>query len=215
MTQKRKTMFIWAVLLLLLFGIFTIAVITVDVQPIGPNNSTVGFASINQAFAEAIGVNMTWFDISESLILCVFLTALCFAALGTAQLIQRKQLFAVDRDIIILGIFYIIVIILYVGADLLPINFRPILIDGALNPSYPSSHTFIFLCVMITAIMQIHKRMRKGVSKAVLQTLIIAVTLPAIAGRIISGAHWLTDIIGGILLAASLICFYIAAVAEK
>ena len=32
-----------------------------------------------------------------------------------------------------------------------------------------------------------------------------------VAGRVVSGIHWITDIVGGILISASLMAFYRAA----
>lgn len=113
-----------------------------------------------------------------------------------------------DRSILALGGFYIAVIAMYVLFELMPINYRPVLIDGCLEVSYPSSTTLMTMCVMPTAIMQLNGRIKsKALSRAFF--LVIAVfTAFMVVGRLVSGVHWITDIIGGALLSAGLIFAY-------
>ena len=211
MRTNRLRAAVSAAVMLLLFCVFTLVVATVDVQPIGPNGSSVGLAAINGAFARLIGTHPAWYTITEWLSIAIILVPLCFALLGLRQLIRRRSLLRVDSDILLLGVFYVLVVLCYVGFDHFVINYRPVLIDGVLEPAYPSSHTMIFLCVMGTAILQIRRRLARTPLCRILTVFLSAIMIITIVGRILSGVHWLTDIIGGVLLAATLTLFYYAA----
>lgn len=212
MRTKRLRAAKAAVVMLLLFCVFTLAVATVDVQPIGPNGSSVGLATLNGAFARLVGTHPGWYTVTEWLSIAIILVPLCFAALGLRQLIRRRSPWKVDADILLLGVFYVAVIACYVAFDLFVINYRPVLIDGVLEPAYPSSHTMIFLCVMGSAILQVRRRFPRTPLCRLVTILLSAIMALTIVGRVLSGVHWLTDIVGGVLLAAALTLFYRAAI---
>lgn len=192
-----------------LFLIFTVVIFAVDVQPIGPQGSRVGLATLNKAVFEATGTNMIWYEITDILGYISLLLAACFGALGIYQLIKRKSLLKVDHRILLLGAFYVLVIGAYLIFELVSLNYRPILIDGELEASYPSSHTMIVTCIMITAMMVLHTIIPK--KKAVLiasDVFCILFTAVTLIGRFLSGVHWFTDIIAGLLLSLALIYLY-------
>ncbi|MGN0379976.1 MAG: phosphatase PAP2 family protein [Butyrivibrio sp.] len=194
--------------LLVLFILWTLAVKTVDVQAIGPGGSAVGFAHINSAFHRLTGVNMVLYTITDWLAIVPFCFVLGFAVLGLLQWIRRKHFLKVDGNILILGGFYIIVMAAYVLFEMFVINYRPVLINGYLEASYPSSTTMLVLCVMPTAVMQFSGRIRNRRAKTVINVLLIAFGTFMVIGRLISGVHWLSDIIGGALLSAGLVMLY-------
>lgn len=205
--RNPKKIFI-TVSLLALFVLWTIAISHVDVQAIGPKGSTVGFATFNGFFHELTGVHMLIYTITDWLGLVPLCFALGFAFLGLVQLIKRKSLLKVDYSILVLGGFYIIVIAAYVLFEIFIINYRPVLIEGYLEASYPSSTTMLVMCVMPTAIMQLNSRIRnKGLRKTI-ACAIVVFTLFMVVGRLISGVHWFTDIIGGALLSTGLVMLY-------
>lgn len=205
--RNRKKIFI-TVSLLALFVLWTIAISHVDVQAIGPKGSTVGFATFNGFFHELTGVHMLIYTITDWLGLVPLCFALGFAFLGLVQLIKRKSLLKIDYSILVLGGFYIIIIAAYVLFEIFIINYRPVLIEGYLEASYPSSTTMLVMCVMPTAIMQLNSRIRnKGLRKTI-ACAIVVFTLFMVVGRLISGVHWFTDIIGGALLSTGLVMLY-------
>lgn len=195
-------------LFFLLFLLWTMALKFVDVLPIGPNGSQVGFASLNGFFHGIKGVHMMIYTITDWLGLVPIIFALGFVILGLSQLIKRKNLRRVDSDILILGGFYVIVMVAYILFEIFTINFRPVLIDGILEASYPSSTTLLVLCIMPTAIMQLHQRMKPSITKRTIEYVLAGFTIFMVWGRLISGVHWLSDIVGGVLLSASLVLMY-------
>ena len=207
--MKSKLYLTASIVLLTLFLIFTVIVMTVDVKPIGPNGSEVGLASINEPFADAVGFNKLWYNISEYVGLIPLAIAGCFAILGICQAIKRKSLLKIDGHLFILAAFYVMLLFVYLDFELITVNYRPIILDGELEASYPSSHTMLSLGIMTTAIFELHELIKD--KKAILiaaDILCGAIALVILLGRLLSGLHWLTDIFAGILVSAALICLY-------
>ena len=194
--------------LLAAFALWTIAISLIDVQAVGPQGSTVGFATLNSMFHRLTGVHMQLYTITDWLGLVAVAFGFGFTLLGLAQWIKRKCILKVDRSILILGAFYIVTLAVYLFFESYVINYRPVLIAGYLEASYPSSTTLLVLCVMPTAVMQLRGRIKNRALRKTVTFAITAFTLFMVAGRIVSGVHWLTDIIGGILLSAGLVMIY-------
>lgn len=212
--KRNVKNFLMAICLLTAFVLWTLAISYLDVQPIGPNGTQVGFAALNGAFHRLTGVHMTLYTITDWLGLVPLVFVLGFALLGLVQLVQRRNLLKVDRSILVLGGFYIIVMAAYLFFEQFVINYRPVLIDGYLEASYPSSTTMLVLCVMPTALAQLHGRVKKGAFLSGIDCVIVAFTAFMVIGRLISGVHWLTDIIGGALLSTGLVMLYVSASRE-
>jgi len=190
------------------FLLWTAAIQFVDVQAIGPQESSVGFAAINQLVHNLTGVHMSLYTITDWLGLVPLGFVMGFALLGLIQWIKRKHLLKVDYNILILGGFYIVVVAVYVLFEMFVVNYRPVLINGYLEASYPSSTTMLVMCILPTAIMQFNARIKNDVLKRCLASAITAFIVFMVIGRLISGVHWITDIIGGALLSAGLVLMY-------
>ena len=208
MKKKRKTDLFTSVCLLAAFAAFTVAVVSVDVSAIGPCGSKIGFSHINAAFHAVTGVNMALYTLTDWLGLIPIFVCLCYAAVGLIQLIKRRSIFKVDKSITALGIFYIAVIAAYVLFEKMPINYRPVLINGSLEVSYPSSTTLLVLTVMPSAAVDLKDRIKQVYARRLTVTLIWTFTAFTVFARLISGVHWLTDIVGGVLLSGALVCGY-------
>ena len=208
MIHKGKKGFVLGLILLAAFILFTVLIMTVDVQPTGQNGTDIGFATINHWFHNLTGDNLLLYTITDWLGLVPIVICMCFGVLGLVQLIKRRSLLKVDIDIILLGVYYIIVIIGYLVFEMIPINYRPIPINGYMEASYPSSTTLLVLSVMPTLWFQISRRAHKTIIKKITIIFVIAFSAFMVIGRLIAGVHWLTDIIGSILLSAGLYLLY-------
>ena len=210
MKQKR---YLWAGTgLLFLFVSWTILIQCVDVQAVGPKNTKVGFASWNAWFHRLTGADMTLYTVTDWLGLVPIAVCGCFGIIGLCQWIQRKKLFQVDRDILILGAYYLLVIAGYLLFEMIPINYRPVLIDGYLEASYPSSTTLLVLSVMPTLVLQTNRRCGNRILRYLSALLSVLFSIFMVVGRLISGVHWVSDIIGSVFLSAGLFLLYCAAV---
>ena len=192
--------FCMAIGLLSTFVLWTVAICFIDVAPIGPNGSAVGFATLNGWFHRLTGVHWNLYVLTDWLGLVPFAVCLAFAVLGLCQWVRRKNISKVDGDVLLMGGFYILVLAAYLLFETIVINYRPVLIEGVLETSYPSSATLLTACVMPAALVWLHRRTapRWIVAAMVLFTAFM------VLGRLISGVHWLTDIIGGGLLGGGL-----------
>lgn len=208
MKKRNKKNFGITIGLLLAFVLWTLAIRYMDVQAIGPRGSAVGFATFNGFFHSLTGVHMLLYTITDWLGLIPLCVVLGFAILGLMQMIKRRSLLKVDYSILVLGGFYMIVMAAYVFFEMFVVNYRPILIEGKLEASYPSSTTMLVMCVMPTAIMQFYNRTRNQWIRKIVACILTAFTVFMVVGRLASGVHWITDIIGGALLSAGLVMLY-------
>ena len=157
---------------------------------------------------------MTIYHITDWLGLVPLFCCMIYGAVGFVQLLQRKSLLKVDIDILLLGVYYVIVIFGYLIFEMISINYRPILIDGIMETSYPSSTTLLVLSVMPTVIFQIDRRIKNRVVRRIITSSTILFSLFMLIGRTIAGVHWLTDIIGSVFLSAGLFLIYYANVLQ-
>lgn len=209
MKRESKKSFYAGAGMLAGFVLWTAAVCRVDVQAIGPRGSNVGFAGINSFFHSLTGVHWFLYTLTDWLSMIPLAVVGGFGLLGLAQWIRRKRLWKVDRSILILGGFYLVVMAVYLFFEIFAVNHRPVLIDGRLEASYPSSTTMLVMCVVPTAVMELRDRMKNIILKQWVTSVLVVFSVFMIVGRLISGVHWLTDIIGGILLSGGLVWLYL------
>ena len=190
------------------FVLWTVLVGFVDVRAIGPRDSVVGFATLNRLVHGLTGVNMELYTITDWLGLVPVFFGVGFAFLGLVQWIKRKSILKADYSILMLGLFYIVVIAVYILFENVVINYRPTLINGYLEVSYPSSTTMLVMCVMPTVAMQLNSRIKNNAFRKCVVVLIYIFIAFMVTGRLISGVHWLTDIIGGALFSIGIVMMY-------
>lgn len=208
MKKETRRNFGIAIGILVAFALWTAAIRFVDVQAVGPRGSRVGFASVNSFFHSLTGVNFTLYAITDWLGLVPVFVCFGFGLLGLMQWIERKKICKVDYSVRVLGLFYIAVMMAYLFFEEYVVNYRPVLINGYLEASYPSSTTLLVLCVMPTAVLQLRDRIKKRWLRKGISYVITAFVAFMVIGRLISGVHWLTDIVGGVLLSAGLVMIY-------
>ena len=212
MNKSEKKSLLMGIISLAMFAVWTVLILTVDVQPLGQNGTSIGFATFNCWFHHFTGVNMAIYTITDWMGLVPVVICLVFAGIGLVQLIKRRSIFRVDADIMILGVYFVIVFLAYAIFEIIPINYRPILIEGRMEASYPSSTTLLVLSVMPALVEQIKRRLSGIRVKQIITIAAIAFSVFMVTGRLISGVHWFTDIVGGELLSAGLYMLYKAAV---
>ena len=206
--KSIRNSLIASISLLAAFMLWTVAICFVDVSAIGPQGSSVGFAGINGFVHNLTGVHLGLYNITDWFGLVPIFVCMGFGILGLVQWVKRKSICKVDHDILILGGFYIVTIAAYLFFESVVINYRPVLINGCLEASYPSSTTLLVMCVMPTAVMQFNSRIKNKALRNIVSVTIIAFIAFMVIGRLISGVHWFTDIVGGALLSAGLVMMY-------
>ena len=212
---KEKRLLAAACVLSVIAVIFTILVVTVDVAPIGLMESKVGFAGINGRAAQALPFNKGWYTLSKVVGILALLVAAGFAVVGVMQLIQEKSLRRVDRMILALGVLYLIVLVLYVSFNKLALNYRPVDLGEGLEPSYPSTHTLLAFCILGSAMMAIDSVFASPRVCLVFRIAFAVGIVLIVVGRLLSGVHWVSDIVGGVLISSALLLFFAAFKAAK
>lgn len=212
MKNKIRNNYISAIIFLVLFVLFTILVKTVDVKPAGPQGSLIGLSTVNTFVFDSLGQNGVWYAVSEGIGYLALLVAFSFAVLGLLQMLRRKSVFKIDADILALGVLYVVTVIAYVFFETVIINYRPVLVGGLLEASYPSSHTMLIVTILGSAGIQIDKRIQNKSLKNVLKAGCIVAIVATAVGRVASGMHWITDVIGALLLSLFLVLTYYSVV---
>lgn len=209
MKENTKKELQAGIVLLAAFALWTVLIRHIDVQNAGPNGTEIGFATVNVWFHRLTGVHLLVYTITDWLGLIPIIICMGFGVLGLVQLIKRRSLRMVDSDILLLGAYYVLVILCYLLFEMVPINYRPILIDGNLEASYPSSTTLLVLSVMPSLKYQIDKRIANPVTRKAIAVFVIVFSAFMVVGRLIAGVHWITDIIGSVFLSSGLFMIYL------
>lgn len=206
--KMKKKSIIYAIIFTILALVFTVLIKIIDVKEVGPNASAVGFSTWNLAVHEMFGFNESLYKITEILGYIMFVFIAGYALVGFIQIIKRKSLFKVDRSIICLGGLMVAMLALYVLFDKLALNYRPMLLDGELEPSFPSSHTLFALCIAGGVILLNKDKFNTNKLAKIISILAMFLATFTVVGRMLSGVHWITDILGGILISAALLSIY-------
>ena len=208
MEETRRKELLTGIVLLAAFALWTVMIRHINVRNAGPNGTEVGFSALNVWFHRLTGVHMLIYTITDWLGLVPIIICMCFGVLGFVQLVKRRSLHMVDSDILLLGVYYVAVILGYLLFEMVPINYRPILIDGNLEASYPSSTTLLVMTVMPTLKYQSDRRIANPAVRKVITVFVIVFTAFMVIGRLISGVHWVTDIAGSVFLSSGLFMIY-------
>lgn len=208
--MNKKISYIITISLFILFIIFTIIVKLVDVKQLGVEGTKIGLSSFNTSIRDNLPFNNTWYKITKYLGVLWFVVCGLFGVYGIYQLIKEKSLKKIDKKLIILFIIYALVILTYILFEFIFINYRPVLLDGKKEYSYPSSHTLLTISLFIPSALYIYKSNFNKIFKIITITSLLALTLIIIIGRFLSGVHWATDILGGIILGSFFVSLYIS-----
>lgn len=208
MTQKQMKNIIKTLIWMIACVLFTIFAMTFDKKPIAPDGSPVGFGSINDFFFSIFGAHKVADVISDIFSVLSIAVALFFTILGLIQLIKRKNIFKVDMTVICMGIVYAITIALYILFILCPVNMAPYLEDGEATASFPSSHTMTIVAIFLTAAAWVGRKVKNARSAEIITYVLYGSSAVLVIFRLFSGAHWFTDIVGGVIYAFMLSSLY-------
>ncbi len=210
--MNRKTKWIISGIFLALFLLWIVLLKTVDVRPVGPAGTSIGFATVNAAFQEAFTFNKLLYTVTKLLGVLTIAVAGAFAIFGVVQWIQRRKLLRVDREIRNLAVLYVVFALLYVFFEKVIINYRPMIMPNETDPeaSFPSTHTMLVCVVMGSTILLLRRYIHNKGLRLVLQIVSTLIIVVMVIGRLLCGVHWLTDIIGGVLISAALVSAYAA-----
>ena len=190
--------------------IYTLLITFVDRQPVGLEGTSVGFSCFNTKVRDAVGFNPAWDKITDVLMCISFLVAAYFALRGLISLIKEKSFLKIDKELYILAGVYVLIGIIYVVFEKIPINYRPFLSPGEteIETSFPSTHVLIVTTILGTGIIKLKKIIADKKIINVITVFSVIVILLTVIGRLLSGVHWFTDIIGGVLMSCTLIAAY-------
>lgn len=207
---NAKRCFIISTALLVAFFVLILLLYTVDrgayviTGSAGRFEIEIGLKAINVAVADSVPYNSFWYDLSEILgVLCLLLAG-GFAVFGIIQLVTRKSLKKVDKKIYLLAAFYVLIAVLYAFFEIVIINYRPALLTGEKEASFPSSHTVLSLCVCLSSVTVLGYYVKNKKVLCAANIALAALGALTVFARALSGVHWLTDIIGGVLLSFAL-----------
>jgi len=202
--------FIAPIIVLVISLVFCVLFLTYDVQAIGPNGTSVGFAGINGAFASKFGFNETLYKISDYLGYLSILGVVIFACQGLYQLIKYRGLKGVDNEILLLGGIFLLIFILYVLFNEVALNFRPIIEPGKIEPeaSFPSSHVLMASTVMGAIFVALPTYVKNKKFLLALKVVCILIFAGTVICRLFCGIHWVTDIAAGLLISSTLLSFF-------
>lgn len=209
--KNKLKFFSYPTILFALFVLFTLLVKFFDVSTAGESNTDVGFSSINSFFFDLFKNNSFsnfWYKLSECLGYFALLTPVVFACIGFCQLLKNKKISLIDKRLFLLAFFYVIVFFFYLIFEIIVINYRPILIDGSLEASYPSSHTILSVCLLGSSVMYFKRFISSNkILNYIYSIVACAFIIAILAGRILSSMHWFTDVFGGVILSVSLLLY--------
>ena len=208
--MKNKMKFIFAGISVLLTAVLIVLVRLVDVAPIGPEGTSIGLSHLNQAVPDLSGVTIFWYDITEWFGIVAILIAGLFALTGLVQLVKGKSIRNVDKEVLALGALYMVVIGLYGLFEIVIVNYRPVIMPDEVHPeaSFPSSHTMLVCVVLGSAMMLMDHFIKKEMLRKVLRIVCAVMIGMTVIGRLLSGVHWFTDIIGGVLISSALLLLF-------
>lgn len=198
------------------FCILIVLLLTCNVAPVGPAGTKIGLSGLNVAVHQALGTNELFYELTELFGLAALAVCGAFAVVGLVQLIRRKSLKQLDRRIYALAGLYVLTVLFYVLFEKVVINYRPVLMPGELAPeaAFPSSHTMLILVVFGSAVEAVGAYIKRKGLRIALQLVGVLGMVVTVVGRLLSGVHWLTDIVGSVLLSLALLNLY-RAVARK
>ena len=205
--MKKLTYLLIPSLFLAVVIIWTALVKVIDVHYVGAAGS-LGFYALNTQVNDFVqSLNTKTFKlITDVLMFAAIATCLPFAIVGLVQLIKRKDLKKVDSTIYVILAGYVAMVVMYFVFEIVKINYSPLSTAEELKASYPSSHVLVYSVMMGMAVLGLLHFVKMHDDLKLLINIFYMFSTLAMAGlRLFSGQHYLTDIIGGVLLSYTIL----------
>ena len=200
LTKKQKIWLILGIVSFVSFIIFTLLVAFVDVDQ-------VGLSKINHFFWQHCGKHEIWERITDYLGYVLILVLVGILAWQIWQWIQRKSLRRIDRNLLLFDFVCVTLVVVYFFFEIVVVNYRPLLDHGEAKASYPSSHVMLFATILPLLIWQVWHYLKSKPLCIVLTVIISVILIIGVVGRLFSGVHWFTDILGGVIIGCILNSF--------
>lgn len=206
MSKQKIGWWLTAVCCTILFLVLTVSLLLVDVQSAGAQ--TVGWASLNFWWHDLISVQHGWHIVSN-IVATVTLLALCAMVVWQFIIMLRGKSFrAFLKQWLAFDITVILLVLCYVLFQIVVVNYRPIMIDGMAEVSYPSSHILLFATLLPLIVCECWHNVPSKVWRRVIAVSALVLMVVGIVARALCGYHWLTDSVGALLLSAALVAWY-------
>lgn len=139
---------------------------------------------------------MQWDTITNIILISSIIILAVFAFLGLAQLIHRKSLKEVDKELRWMPLPLAFMTITYIIFDkFLIISTRP---NGSGESSFPSTHVMIVSTIFFLVAIVLPRYIRSKAAYVVLDILMFTSIILTCFGRVLANMHWITDVIGAI-----------------
>jgi undecaprenyl-diphosphatase len=143
---------------------------------------------------------MQWKLISDVILISAFAVFAVFAILALCQLIKRRSLKKVDKQLLWAILPFALMAIAYVVFDkFIVLNTRP---NGSGEPSFPSTHVMVVATIFLVVASILPKYIKSKSACVVLDLMMLLLLFLVCAGRVFSKMHWISDVLGGLGFAA-------------
>lgn len=198
--MKKKIIDISLLVSFFLFIILTVLVLVVDVKVNDVTGTDIGLSTFNEFFND-LPKNNIWDQISDIVMYISLASILVFVGIGIYQWIKRRSLKKVDFEIMFLGVFIVLMVGFWLVFDkLVVINYRPMKINGEIESSYPSTHVMVVTFLLFASCYFINKKWNTKLVNVLSYTVASIIVIATSIFRVAAGMHWVTDVLGGILL---------------
>ena len=103
----------------------------------------------------------------------------------------------------------------YLLFEVLKLNWRPVILKEGLEASYPSTHTLLAVCAAGGAAIFLSRLKIRRELRLIGIAALCFVGFMTVLCRLLSGVHWVTDVLGGVILGAALLQLYRTLLLEK
>ena len=201
----RKQVFFWlSIAFFAAFVLWTILVKTVDVGEYY-NGTKLGFYHLNYKFGDLVtefGKYEFMRTVSDILLYVSFGYVGILVVIGVIQIIKYKSFKKINPIFFFLAGAYVLVVILYGFFELVHVNYAPDSLAENLKASYPSTHVFVGGCFYLLNSYVLLKFLwvKDDLFKTLIHLSTVILTCLLVLTRLLAVKHWLTDIIGSVIL---------------